>query len=185
MNTPDIPSSDLGPHHPSEPTRRTALEWVTYLLGALAALAVGLPVIGYLLGAVWKPRQDKPVDLGPIESFALKQTRAVDFINPLRQPWDGETGKAAAYVRRLEERDFQVFAVNCAHLGCPVSWFPQSGLFLCPCHGGVYYEDGQRASGPPPRGLYTYEWYIKDNHLWIVAGHLPTLQDPANPKDRT
>ncbi len=43
---------------------------------------------------------------------------------------------------------FQVFAINCAHLGCPVRWFAQSKLFLCPCHGGAYYEDGSRASGP-------------------------------------
>ena len=51
---------------------------------------------------------------------------------------------------------FQVFAINCAHLGCPVRWFPQSGLFMCPCHGGVYYQDGARASGPPERGLFEY-----------------------------
>ena len=51
---------------------------------------------------------------------------------------------------------FQVFAINCAHLGCPVRWFPQSGLFMCPCHGGAYYADGSRASGPPERGLFEY-----------------------------
>ena len=55
---------------------------------------------------------------------------------------------------RSSENQFLVFAMNCAHLGCPVTWFPQSGLFMCPCHGGVYYEDGQRASGPPTRGLF-------------------------------
>ena len=70
---------------------------------------------------------------------------------------------------------FQVFAVNCAHLGCPVRWFPQSKLFMCPCHGGVYYEDGSRASGPPPRGLYEYEYEIRDGQLWVRGGELPTL----------
>ena len=48
---------------------------------------------------------------------------------------------------------FQVFAINCAHLGCPVRWFPQSRLFMCPCHGGAYYEDGSRASGSAGAGL--------------------------------
>jgi menaquinol-cytochrome c reductase iron-sulfur subunit len=56
---------------------------------------------------------------------------------------------------------FQVFAINCAHLGCPVRWFPQSGLFMCPCHGGVYYSDGSRASGPPERGLFEYRYKVE------------------------
>jgi Rieske Fe-S protein len=42
-----------------------------------------------------------------------------------------------------------------------VSWFPQSGLFMCPCHGGVYYSNGERASGPPPRGLFHCAWRVK------------------------
>jgi Rieske Fe-S protein len=69
---------------------------------------------------------------------------------------------------------FQVFAVNCAHLGCPVRWFPQSGLFMCPCHGGVYYRDGSRASGPPERGLFTYPYRVDNGLITIQAGELPT-----------
>jgi nitrite reductase/ring-hydroxylating ferredoxin subunit len=72
-------------------------------------------------------------------------------------PWDGDTADIACWVRNVDGKTFQVFAINCAHLGCPVRWFPQSGLFLCPCHGGAYYQDGSRASGPPERGLFEYE----------------------------
>ena len=86
-------------------------------------------------------------------------TRLVTFDNPIRQPWDGLTAMTGVYVRRqspgeADQKDgkFLIFAVNCAHLGCPVEWFPQSGLFMCPCHGGVYHANGERASGPPPRG---------------------------------
>ena len=48
---------------------------------------------------------------------------------------------------------------------------------MCPCHGGVYYEDGSRASGPPPCGLFEYEWRIEDDRLEILAGNLPGLQE--------
>jgi Rieske Fe-S protein len=65
----------------------------------------------------------------------------------------------------MEGQKFQVFAINCAHLGCPVRWFEQSRLFMCPCHGGVYYEDGSRASGPPPRGLYEYNHKVENGEL--------------------
>src|SRR4029450_9274663 len=70
-------------------------------------------------------------------------------------------------------------AVNCAHLGCPVRWFAQSRLFMCPCHGGAYYEDGSRASGPPPRGLFEYEYQVRDGVLWVRGGQLPTLSGPG------
>ena len=62
----------------------------------------------------------------------------------------------ATKARATNDADqFLVLSVNCAHLGCPVTWFPQSGLFMCPCHGGVYYANGEHASGPPPRGCFT------------------------------
>ena len=79
------------------------------------------------------------------------------------------------WVRRIADDRFQVFAINCTHLGCPVRWFPESGLFMCPCHGGVYYEDGQHASGPPPRRLYEYEYKIDGGQLMVRGGQLPTL----------
>ena len=74
--------------------------------------------------------------------------------------------------------------MNCAHLGCPVEWFPQSGLFMCPCHGGVYYADGERASGPPPRGLFACVWRVRDGKLEVQAPHYPTLQDTGEPARR-
>jgi len=98
---------------------------------------------------------------------------------PFRREWDGETAGVACYVRRTAADKFQVFAVNCAHLGCPVRWFPQSQLFMCPCHGGAYYADGARASGPPERGLFTYEYKIVGSELHIDAGQMPTLSNVA------
>jgi hypothetical protein len=82
-------------------------------------------------------------------------------------------------VRRASGDTFQVFAINCAHLGCPVRWFAQSKLFLCPCHGGAYYADGSRASGPPERGLFEYDHKIVANALMIKVGKMPTLAQQA------
>ena len=162
-----------------KPPRRDALKWLSIGLGCLATLALGLPIVGYYLGPMLRRRPDAWIDLGPLTAFPENETRLVDFKNPHTQPWDGMTAQSSAYVRRLNAEDFQVFAVNCAHLGCPVSWFPQSGLFLCPCHGGVYYADGSRASGPPPRGLFEYASKIEGDQLWVRGGELPTLSEPV------
>lgn len=163
------------------PERRTFLEWTMYGLGALAAVAFGIPYVGYLLAAVRKAPVDW-VNLGPVGDYPVGETRLKTFDNPIRQPWDGMTAHIGVYVRNLGKDDnnepqIQIFAMNCAHLGCPVTWFPQSGLFMCPCHGGVYYENGERASGPPPRGLYECVWKVEDGKLSVQAPHLPTLQN--------
>jgi Rieske Fe-S protein len=166
---------------PANPARRTFLQWFTYATGAVAAVLLSVPFIGYLFGAL---RKHRPlwVSLGPISKFPPNETRLETFMSPLGQPWDGMGAHMGVYVRNLgpddaQEYRFLVFAMNCAHLGCPVTWFPQSGLFMCPCHGGVYYENGERASGPPPRGLFHCVWQVNDGQLEIQAPHLPTLQN--------
>ena len=111
---------------------------------------------------------------GPCSQFPEGETRLATFRNPYVMPTDGKTVDTACWVRRVAGDQFQVFAVNCAHLGCPVRWFPQSGLFMCPCHGGAYYRDGSRASGPPERGLFEYPNKVQNGLVTIQAGELPT-----------
>src|SRR5713101_2970852 len=119
------------------------------------------------------------VPLGRISEFPEGETRLATFRNPHVMPTDGKTVDTACWVRRVEGEQFQVFAINCAHLGCPVRWFPQSGLFMCPCHGGAYYRDGSRASGPPERGLFEYPYKVQDGMVTIQAGELPTPGSPT------
>jgi Rieske Fe-S protein len=177
---------------PVPPERRTFFQrlarWATVGFGAAATLAVAVPLVRYILGPALRRQPVRWVNLGPVGKFPVNETRLETFVTPLRQPWDGMTANTGVYVRNRGESQpagerFWVFAVNCAHLGCPVSWFPQSGLFMCPCHGGVYYEDGGRASGPPPRGLFRCVWEVRDGDLWIQAPHFPTLHDTLTGKE--
>jgi Rieske Fe-S protein len=139
-----------------------------------------MPVLRYLFSPLKRDAAYQSwVSIGSIESFPVGETSIAIYKNPFNRPWDGETDGVACYVRRIRPQEFQVFAVNCAHLGCPVRWFPQSQLFMCPCHGGAYYADGARASGPPERGLFTYEFKIVDEQLQINAGQMPTLSNSA------
>jgi Rieske Fe-S protein len=178
------------------PGRRGFFRWLTYGLGVVAAAAAGIPFVGYLFGARKAP-VDVWVLLGPVTKFPLNQTRLITFDNPIRQPWDGMVARTGVYVRyegedqkqtdEAKRHKFLVLAVNCTHLGCPVSWFQESGLFLCPCHGGVYYANGDHASGPPPRGLYRYIYRVTQvrgvDHLEVQAPHFPTLHDTLREDD--
>jgi cytochrome b6-f complex iron-sulfur subunit len=51
-------------------------------------------------------------------------------------------------VRRGRE-DFRAFSSICPHLGCLVHWEPDNHRFFCPCHRGVFDEEGIAISGPP------------------------------------
>jgi len=162
-------------------SRRTFLMNVGIALNAAVALLIATPVVAYVLGPVLR-RKDylEWISVGNLSDFPVGETKLISFQNPFSDPWDGETAKVPAYVRRSAPNDFTVFAINCAHLGCPVRWFSESQLFMCPCHGGVYYADGSRASGPPERGLFTYELKVQDGKLLINAGQMPTLKNRAN-----
>jgi menaquinol-cytochrome c reductase iron-sulfur subunit len=158
-------------------SRRVFLFKLSLLLNGAVGAILAVPIVGYLLGpALKKSSSDTSwINLGPLSGFPEGETRLVNFRNPATTPWDGQTGDIPCWVRRISGESFQVFAINCAHLGCPVRWFSQSRLFLCPCHGGAYYEDGSRASGPPERGLFEYPHKITAGNLMISAGKMPTL----------
>lgn len=159
-------------------TRRSFLFRLGMGLNVIAAALASLPILGYVLSSLRQTTWRTWIPLGALDQFPEHETRLATYVNPFRAPWDGETANIPCWVRRMEGARFQVFAINCAHLGCPVRWFPESGLFMCPCHGGVYYQDGSRASGPPPRGLFQYEHRIKEGMLWVRAGQIPTVSQP-------
>jgi menaquinol-cytochrome c reductase iron-sulfur subunit len=58
-------------------------------------------------------------------------------------------------------------------MGCPVRWLPDAELFMCPCHGGVYYKDGTVAAGPPPKPLVRFEVRVANNRVEIKAAAIP------------
>ena len=70
---------------------------------------------------------------------------------------------------------FTAFTVHCTHLGCPVRWVADAKLFLCPCHGGVYYADGTVSAGPPPKPLPQYPVRVRDGQVEILTSPIPIV----------
>src|SRR6204780_3583213 len=163
-------------------SRRGFLMKLGIVFNGFAAIVLALPVARFLFSSITRGPGNgylSWVGLGDVSNFPEGETRLATFRNPLVMPTDGQTVDTACWVRRIAGDQFQVFAINCAHLGCPVRWFQQSGLFMCPCHGGAYYRDGSRASGPPERGLFEYPYKVQDGMVTIQAGELPTPGSPT------
>src|SRR5690348_2228358 len=122
--------------------------FLTLSMGAMAsagALAVGIPIIGYVLGPViqqspkkWRKVRLTAPDgtLGEVvrtETIPLGQTREVAFPNADPVPWAGATAMNASWLRRTGAEEFIAFSINCTHLDCPVHYVSGAHLFLCPC----------------------------------------------------
>ncbi len=88
--------------------------------------------------------------------------------------WAGVTGQTGAWlrceagwpVRRLRNQlhtSRMSGAVACS----------EAELFMCPCHGGVYYKDGTVAAGPPPRPLTRYPVRVNQGQVEILTTPTP------------
>jgi menaquinol-cytochrome c reductase iron-sulfur subunit len=144
-------------------SRRRFLNRVSLALSGLAAAIVSVPIVAYLLSPLLQPPPEVWRDVGPVQTFRIGETVEVAIDEPSSLPWAGQTARTAIWLRRNTDQDFTAFGLNCTHLGCPVNWRAGAELFLCPCHGGVYYADGSVAGGPPPRPLVRYGVRIGDN----------------------
>lgn len=171
-NTADTPHAAC-PESPAEVSRRRFLERLSIGLGAVCTAILGIPVIGFLLAPFFRKTPDAWRSVGKVEQFEIGKTVNVAFLDASPLPWAGVTARTAAWLRRVNETEFVAFAVNCTHLGCPVRWLADAKLFMCPCHGGVYYEDGTVAAGPPPKPLTRYEVRIANGEIQIHAAPVP------------
>jgi menaquinol-cytochrome c reductase iron-sulfur subunit len=174
MATETRPIEDAGAAGtPGVLSRRSFLTKLSVIVGGLGAALVGVPVVGFLLAPLLRRTPEFWRPVGPIDQFKVGETTLVRFLDPSPLPWAGVTANTAAWLRRENEQQFAAFAVNCTHLGCPVRWLPDAQLFMCPCHGGVFYQDGQVAAGPPPKPLNRYNVRVNAGQVEILAGPVP------------
>jgi menaquinol-cytochrome c reductase iron-sulfur subunit len=167
------PSESPEAESPEMVSRRKFLNGLIITLSAAAGAVVAVPILSYLLSPLINPPQQVWRDLGPVDNYKIGATVEASFQEPSPLPWAGQTALTAVWVRRDTVDQFTVFTVSCTHLGCPVRWMPDANLFLCPCHGGVYYADGRVAAGPPPKPLPRYVNRIENAHLQILTQPLP------------
>ncbi|MCL5097600.1 MAG: Rieske 2Fe-2S domain-containing protein [Candidatus Omnitrophica bacterium] len=162
---------------PTEPApriqRRRFLERLSVALGVVAGAVLAVPGFGFIFSPLWRKTPRVWRYIGRLEEFKVGQTVNVAFLDSSPLPWAGVTARTAAWLRRESEDKFIAFAVNCSHLGCPVRWLPKANLFMCPCHGGVYYSDGRVAAGPPPRPLTRFSVRVRNGGVEIETGPIP------------
>lgn len=156
--------------------RRMFLGTVGVCLSGLAALIIGIPLIGYYLTPLLKPAPRVWREVGPVDLFPVGSTTEVRYRLPFPaiSAWAGSTQMAGAYVRQPTPGHFIGFSMYCTHLGCPVHWEPPpADLFLCPCHGSTFYANGNVATGPAMKPLVRIPVRVRNNRVWVLSSPLP------------
>jgi len=156
-------------------TRREVLTLVSAGLSGLIATIVAIPVVGALVAPLVRPEPGEWRPVGPVDSFKVGETKDVTFLDSSPLAWAGPAANTAAWLRRVDDQQFQAFAINCTHLGCPLRWLAQANLFMCPCHGGVFYKDGAVAAGPPRQPLSVYPVRIRNGQVEIQTSAIPIV----------
>jgi len=158
--------------------RRQLLGKMSLAVGICGGAAISVPGIAFIVAPLFRKSPTEWRPIGKVEEFAPGKTVNVVFVDATPLPWAGVTSNTAAWLRRTTnpttgEEEFIAFSVNCAHLGCPVRWLEDARLFMCPCHGGVYYEDGSVAAGPPPHALTRYPVRVNEGMVEIQTAPIP------------
>jgi menaquinol-cytochrome c reductase iron-sulfur subunit len=156
--------------------RRRFLNRISLALGGVAAAVISVPILAYLLSPIIRPAPNVWRDVANLNDIGVGETVLRDFDEPSPLPWAGQTARTAIWLRRTGQQSFVAFGLSCTHLGCPVNWRPEAQLFLCPCHGGVYYASGEVAGGPPPRPLVQYSVRVFGTSVQVLTQPLTFSQ---------
>jgi menaquinol-cytochrome c reductase iron-sulfur subunit len=148
-------------------SRRKFFTRISIITGAIAGALVATPVIGFIFAPLIRPDREIWRPVGDLNDFEIGRTVKVTFpdAKPLR--WSGQTGENSAWLQRRGEDEFVAYSIYCTHLGCPVFWLGDAELFMCPCHGGVFYADGEVAVEPPQEPLVRFPLRLRDGQVEI------------------
>jgi menaquinol-cytochrome c reductase iron-sulfur subunit len=139
----------------------------------LVAGVVGIPAfLSGLSPALQSRRREAWRSVGRLSDFPSGAV-SVGVIPADRDVWPRSLPRQAIFVWRRSEADLVVFARSCTDLGCPLDYDPGSTCFFCPCHGGIFAQDGERLAGPPNGPMIRYAHRVHDGNLEIDVSSIP------------
>jgi nitrate reductase gamma subunit len=168
------PKSILAPGGPTrvplpaaEISRRGFLAKATGLLTFFVAAVAGVPLIGEMIGGIYREKKREWVKVTDVSSFPVNQPVNPTFPMQVTQAYLRETELHKVWVVRHMDNTLTVFSPICPHLGCHYHWNPGSQHFECPCHGSIYALNGKVLGGPAPRPLDTLPEKVEGGILYI------------------
>ncbi len=147
-------------------SRRRFLVGTIVVAMAGIGTAIGIPALAYLVGpSRQSEKRDQWLALGAANAVELGEPSLFKAEVERTTGWLSTRQEIALYVKTDNGRDYVGMSNICTHLGCRTRWVSDRRQFYCPCHAGVFDEDGNVVSGPPPRPLDRYEVKVEEGQL--------------------
>ena len=151
----------------ASPKRRSFLKASLLFISGLISAVIAVPLFGFAVLPALKKAPKKYVVLGIVDLLKGSRYRKVNYTFQSKDGWIQTNRKRSVYVTDSGNGNFVVFSRVCSHLNCLVRWEESKGQFLCPCHGGVFDEEGNVVAGPPPRPLEKLSVKVEDGVLYV------------------
>jgi menaquinol-cytochrome c reductase iron-sulfur subunit len=155
------------PAQPAEATRRGFFQIAIGVLAGVGGLVLGIPLVGSLIGPAFRKKTARWARVVTVESLPLGQPTVVSFTDQSSEGYLRETVVRNVWAVRRSAAAVTVYSPICTQLSCRYNWEPNSGRFLCPCHGSLFALDGKVLAGPAPRPLDTLPVKIENGALYV------------------
>lgn len=153
---------------PNEISRREFMGTVTWAIGVLIGAGFFIPAVAYVVGpALQEQESDEWIPLGTASKIELGTPTLFKATLERQTGWITNQEEISVYVLSNDGREFIAMSNICTHLGCRVRWIEEQTRFFCPCHNGIFDEQGNVISGPVPRPLDRFEVKVEDDQLFL------------------
>lgn len=133
-------------------------EWLRRTLAGLGALGAG--VVGGALGPVGCGGEEPP----PAETEPASVVRVP--VSSIPEGGRLETEHAGVLFELRRQGDtVQAISLLCSHQMCHLEWRADDRRYFCPCHEGLFAEDGTVVYGPPKRPLRRLDFVVEDGQV--------------------
>lgn len=135
-----------------DPAKRSFLKLAFFAVNGVVALLLSVPVLGYVLGPIFRKRATQWIEVGARDDFPEGEPKHKRLKYISTEGFREEVRTKSVWIS-VQGSEVIAFNSECTHVGCNVIWKGDRGVFFCPCHGGEFGRDGDVLAGPPPRPL--------------------------------
>jgi len=150
--------------------RRRFLKWMTALGSLMMGALVGVPALRAFFSPAFRaPPTQRWIKVGEAAQIEPGVPVRFDFSETVNDAWVETRALRGVWLYTEDGDKFTVYSGQCTHLACSYAFEKQRGVFLCPCHHGMFdIKTGAVLGGPPPRPLDTLETKVEDGDLYVA-----------------
>lgn len=151
---------------PAAQSRRKVLGWLVTGINLAVGAALAVPAVKFVVSPLGRRSKETWVDVLAESDLQVGQTREVMYALTVQDGYHMVDRKYTVYLHR-DANGVKCFDPACTHLGCRIKYQDDQKRYFCPCHGGVFDDNGKVVSGPPPKGLVEHGVKVENGRIHV------------------